>query len=402
MFQTRFGASRIPFFPKADGEPPAGRIYFQITRLTTTCQMAVRKKMMSANQPIQPLQDLHVRETVPLVPPRYLKQEENISDQAVKTVIEGRESVKRIIAGEDSRLIVVVGPCSIHNQVSALEYARKLKGLADQVRDRFLLVMRVYFEKPRTTVGWKGLINDPHLNDTFDIATGLRIARRVLLEVAEMGLPAATELLEPITPQYIADLVSLTAIGARTTESPTHRQMASGLSMPVGFKNGTDGSLQVALDAMLSSRSQHSFLGIDNDGQTCIVNTSGNPWGFLILRGGRSGPNYDSASLTEAVELLTKAKLPPRLMVDCSHANSNKDYRLQNVAWNNCIAQRVAGNRNLVGMMLESNLNPGNQPLPSDLSELRYGVSITDGCIGWEETERLILTAHEQLQAASS
>ncbi len=355
------------------------------------------REIMAANPPMQPLQDVHVRETVALVSPRYLKQEENVTDTAVRTVIESREAIKRIITGEDSRLIVVVGPCSIHDHVAAFDYARKLKELSDKVRDQFLLVMRVYFEKPRTTVGWKGLINDPHLNDTFDIGTGLRIARRVLLEVADMGLPTATEMLEPITPQYIADLVSLAAIGARTTESPTHRQMASGLSMPVGFKNGTDGSLQVALDAMLASRSAHSFLGIDNEGQTCIVNTKGNPWGFLILRGGRSGPNYDAASLAEAVELLSKAKLPPRLMVDCSHANSNKDYRLQNVAWSDCIAQRMAGNRNLVGMMLESNVNPGNQPLPADLSELRYGVSITDGCIGWEETERLILTAHEQL-----
>ncbi|MBM4077139.1 MAG: 3-deoxy-7-phosphoheptulonate synthase, partial [Planctomycetes bacterium] len=262
---------------------------------------------------------------------------------------------------------------------------------------KILLVMRVYFEKPRTTVGWKGLINDPHLNDTFDIQTGLRVARRILLEVADMGLPAATELLEPITPQYIADLISVTAIGARTTESPTHRQMSSGLSMPVGFKNGTDGSLQVALDAMLAARSPHSFLGIDNDGKTCIVNTKGNPWGFLVVRGGRSGPNFDAASVAEAVERLTKAKLPTRLMVDCSHANSNKDYRLQNVVWNDCIRQRVAGNQNIVGLMLESNLNPGNQPLPSDLSKLQYGISITDGCIGWDETELLVLSAYEQL-----
>lgn len=356
---------------------------------------------MTSTQTTQPLQDVHVRETVTLVSPRYLKQEENVTDSAVRTVIEGREAVKRIIAGDDPRLIVVVGPCSIHHQGAALEYARKLKELADKVKDQLLVIMRVYFEKPRTTVGWKGLINDPHLNDTFDIQTGLKIARRVLLEVADMGLPAATELLEPITPQYIADLVTLTAIGARTTESPTHRQMASGLSMPVGFKNGTDGSLQVALDAMMASRSAHSFLGIDNEGQTCIVNTKGNPWGFLILRGGRSGPNYDAASLTEAVELLTKFKLPPRLMVDCSHANSNKDYRLQNVAWNDCIAQRLAGNRNLVGMMLESNLHPGAQALTANLSDLRYGVSITDGCIGWEETEQLILNAHEQLSNAS-
>ncbi len=349
------------------------------------------------SQETQPLQDVHVRETVPLVSPCYLKQEENVTDNAVRTVIDGRETVKRIISGSESRLIVVLGPCSIHDQVAGLEYARRLKSLSDQVAGTMMLIMRVYFEKPRTTVGWKGLINDPHLNDTFDIQTGIRIARRILLEVANMELPAATELLEPITPQYIADLISLTAIGARTTESPTHRQMSSGLSMPVGFKNGTDGSLQVALDAMLSARSAHSFLGIDNDGKTCIVNTKGNPWGFLVLRGGRSGSNYEMAILADAVDRLTEAKLPTGLMVDCSHANSNKDYRLQHVAWNDCIAQRVAGNRNIVGLMLESNLNPGSQSLPKDLTQLRYGVSITDGCIGWEETERLILSANDKL-----
>lgn len=345
----------------------------------------------------QPLQDVHVRETLPLISPRYLKQEETISDDAVRTVIGARESVKKILTGDDPRLIVVVGPCSIHDQVAALEYARRLKALADHVQDKLLVIMRVYFEKPRTTVGWKGLINDPHLNDTFDIATGLRIGRRILLEIANMGLPAATELLEPITPQYIADLISLTAIGARTTESPTHRQMASGLSMPVGFKNGTDGSLQVAIDAMVAARSQHSFLGIDSNGTTCIVNTKGNPWGFLILRGGRSGPNYSAESLVESVNRLHAAKLPPRLMVDCSHANSNKDYRLQHVCWNDCVKQRVEGNENLVGLMLESNLMPGNQSLTPNLKQLQYGTSITDGCIGWEETEELILSAHEQL-----
>jgi 3-deoxy-7-phosphoheptulonate synthase len=349
----------------------------------------------------QPLQDVHVRETVPLVSPRYLKQEETISDAAVRTVIDARESIKRILAGKESRLIVVVGPCSIHDHVAALDYARRLKSLASRVKDKILVIMRVYFEKPRTTVGWKGLINDPHLNDTFDIATGLRIGRRILLEIANMELPAATELLEPITPQYIADLISLTAIGARTTESPTHRQMASGLSMPVGFKNGTDGGLQVAIDAMVAAKSQHSFLGIDNDGQTCIVNTKGNPWGFLILRGGRSGPNYSPECLADSLQRLNAANLPPRLMVDCSHANSNKDYRLQHVCWDDCLNQRLAGNENIVGLMLESNLEPGNQNLTADLTKLKYGTSITDGCIGWEETEQLILTAHEKLSAAS-
>jgi 3-deoxy-7-phosphoheptulonate synthase len=343
-----------------------------------------------------PLQNVNVRETVPLIAPRYLKLEEEISDAAVRTVVESREVIKRIIAGTDPRMIVVVGPCSIHDHSAALEYAAKLKQLAQKVQDQIFVVMRVYFEKPRTVVGWKGLINDPHLNDTFDIGTGIRLARRILLEVATMGLPAATELLEPITPPYIADLIVLTAIGARTTESPTHRQMASGLSMPVGFKNGTDGSLQVAIDAMQAARSPHSFLGIDADGKTCIVNTKGNPWGFLILRGGRSGPNYDAPSLAEATERLLKADLSPRLMVDCSHANSNKDYTRQRQPWQSCLEQRLAGNENVIGMMLESNLNPGNQPL-NDPTRLRYGVSITDGCIGWDETEELILSAYEQL-----
>lgn len=346
---------------------------------------------------MQPVQDVNVRDTVPLISPRYLKLEEELGDEAIRTVVDSRETVKRILTGDDERVIVVVGPCSIHDHTAALEYARKLKALSDEVADKLFLVMRVYFEKPRTTVGWKGLINDPHLNDTFDIATGLRIARRMLLEVVSMKLPTATELLEPITPQYIADLISIAAIGARTTESPTHRQMSSGLSMPVGFKNGTDGSLQVAIDAMHAARHPHSFLGIDNDGKTCIVNTKGNPWGFLVVRGGRTGPNYDAASLAEAADLLKKSKLSPRLMVDCSHANSNKDYTKQHIAWHDCFRQRAEGNRNIIGLMLESNLLPGNQPLPQDPSQLKFGISITDGCIGWEETERLIRDAHAQL-----
>ncbi len=297
--------------------PVSGRLWSLLRPLPTACTPSFL---------MQPLQDLNVRETIPLISPRYLKHEENVTDAAIQTVVESRETVKNILAGRDHRLMVIVGPCSIHDQVAGLEYARKLRTLAERVKSHMLVVMRVYFEKPRTTVGWKGLINDPHLNDTFDIGTGLRIARRILLEVANMGLPAATELLEPITPQYIADLISVAAIGARTTESPTHRQMASGLSMPVGYKNGTDGSLQVAIDAMLAAQHPHSFLGMDGDGKTCIINTKGNPWGFLILRGGRSGPNYDPALLTEATEKLNAAKLTPRLMVDCSHANSNKDY----------------------------------------------------------------------------
>ena len=278
-----------------------------------------------------------------------------------------------------------------------MEYAHRLVELSRQVADRIVLVMRVYFEKPRTTLGWKGLINDPHLNGTFDIAAGLRSARRILLAINELGMPAATEMLEPITPQYVADLVTWAAIGARTTESQTHRQMASGLSMPVGFKNGTDGGLQIAIDAMLAAQSPHSFLGIDPNGRTCIVQTKGNPWGHLILRGGRGGPNYAPQYLAEAYESLQKNKLCSQIMVDCSHANSEKDHRRQEIVWNDVIEQRVAGNRHILGMMVESNLHEGAQKLGDDPSKLQYGVSITDACTGWDSTREMILRAHDAL-----
>ena len=345
------------------------------------------------------LQDLNIRGTIPLVSPKDLKDDLGVADSCATTITEGREAVKQILDGSDSRIIVVVGPCSIHNEETGLEYARRLAALSARVSDRLMLVMRVYFEKPRTTVGWKGLINDPHLDDTFDIGLGMRIARRILLEVGEMGLPAATEMLEPITPQYIADLITLASIGARTTESPTHRQMASGLSMPVGYKNGTDGGLDVAINAMQAARSQHSFLGIDPDGKTCIVKTKGNPWGHLILRGGRSGPNYSSKNINAAAEMLAKHGLPPRLVVDCSHANSSKDHRRQSLVWQDVIQQRIDGNESIVGLMLESNLFEGRQELTSSVDKLKFGVSITDACIGWDETEELILTAYEQLSA---
>jgi 3-deoxy-7-phosphoheptulonate synthase len=293
--------------------------------------------------------------------------------------------------------MAIVGPCSIHDLDAARDYSARLLKLAESVNDRLLVVMRVYFEKPRTTVGWKGLINDPHLDDSFDVATGLRLARGLLIEIARMGLPTATEFLEPITPQYIADTIVLGAIGARTTESPTHRQMASGLSMPVGFKNSTDGSLQAAVDAMQSSRASHSFLGIDNDGGTCVVTTTGNPWGVLMLRGGRSGSNYSPEILHEARAKLEAAGLPACVIVDCSHANSGKDHRRQSIVWRDVLSQRVAGDRSIVGMMLESNIHPGSQPVSRDRSRLQYGVSVTDGCIGWDETEELILEAHARL-----
>lgn len=346
---------------------------------------------------MQPTQFIHIVNTVPLIAPKVLKAELPITLATTKTVLENREAIQHILAGEDHRVLAVVGPCSIHDPKAALEYAQKLKGLADKVAERMLIVMRVYFEKPRTTVGWKGLINDPYLDDSFAIEAGLRLARKLLLDIGDLGLPAATELLEPITPQYIADLLTLASIGARTTESPTHRQMASGLSMPVGYKNGTDGGLQVAIDAMIAGHTPHAFLGIDSDGHTCIVNTSGNPWGHLILRGGRSGPNYSPDQLQIASEKLVAAGLSPRLLVDCSHANSNKDYRNQPTVWRDVIAQRAAGNSNIIGLMLESNLHPGNQKLTNDPSVLTYGVSITDGCIGWDETEAIVLEANEIL-----
>jgi 3-deoxy-7-phosphoheptulonate synthase len=347
---------------------------------------------------MQPTTNVNVVSTVKLISPRELCRQFPTTERATRTVIESRQTIQNVIAGKDTRLMAIVGPCSIHNIEQAHEYAVRFKKLADQVADKLYLVMRVYFEKPRTTVGWKGLINDPHLNDTFDIPTGLRLARKLLLDIAEMGLPTATELLEPITPQYIADLLSCASIGARTTESPTHRQMASGLSMPVGYKNGTDGGLQVALDAMTAGKTSHNFLGIDEDGATCIVNTRGNPWGFLILRGGRTGTNFSRECIEEAAAKLAAAKLNPRLVVDCSHANSEKDHRKQAAVWNNLVQQSIEGRHTLCGIMLESNINEGNQKIPADLSQLKYGVSVTDACIGWEETQALILDAHSKLK----
>jgi 3-deoxy-7-phosphoheptulonate synthase len=342
--------------------------------------------------------DLNIEKTVPLIAPRQLLGELPLSATASDTVFTGREAIKRLLAGEDPRLLAIVGPCSIHDPAAAIDYARRLAALAEEVRDQILVVMRVYFEKPRTTVGWKGLINDPHLDDTFDMMEGLRLARRILLEIVDLGLPAATEMLEPITPQYIADLVSLAAIGARTTESPTHRQMASGLSMPVGYKNGTDGNLQVALDAMHAARHPHRFLGIDADGNTCVVFTRGNPWGLLILRGGRSGSNYSPDHVEQAARQLSAAKLPSRLVVDCSHANSDKDYRKQGGVFRAVLEQRLAGTDAVAGVMLESNLVEGQQKLTSDTSTLHYGLSITDGCIGWDETETLLRDACRSLR----
>jgi 3-deoxy-7-phosphoheptulonate synthase len=341
--------------------------------------------------------NLRIRSLEPLVPPARLCNLLPLGPEATATIVAGRRAVEQVLAGDDPRLMAIVGPCSIHDVEAARDYAARLKALADGLADRLLVIMRVYFEKPRTTVGWKGLINDPHIDGTFDVATGLRLARSLLIEIAGLGLPTATEFLEPITPQYIADTIVLGAIGARTTESPTHRQMASGLSMPVGFKNSTDGSLQAAIDAMQAAKTPHSFLGIDNDGGTCVVSTTGNPWGVLMLRGGRSGSNYSPEVMLEARTKLEKAGLPPRIIVDCSHANSGKDHTRQAAVWRDVLEQRVAGDRSIVGLMLESNIHPGGQPADADRSKLNYGVSITDACIGWEETEALLREAHGRL-----
>jgi 3-deoxy-7-phosphoheptulonate synthase len=345
-------------------------------------------------------QDLRVKEIVRLLTPRELKTQLPATDTANATVARSRERVIRILRQEDPRLLVVVGPCSIHDEKGALEYATRLNTLRKEVAGTMEIVMRVYFEKPRTTIGWKGLINDPHLDGSQDIETGLQVARKLLLDITGLGLPTATEFLDPIVPQYIADLISWAAIGARTTESQTHREMASGLSMPVGLKNSTDGSLQVAIDAMGAARQPHSFLGINEDGVTSIVRTMGNPHAHVVLRGGREKTNYDAGSIRAATEKLISEKLPPVLMVDCSHANSEKKFAKQEDVWRSVIQQRIEGAHSLIGMMVESNLHEGNQPIPQNLKDLRYGVSITDSCIGWETTGRMLRWGHETLSKA--
>ncbi len=330
--------------------------------------------------------------------PAQVKAALPLSDQARETVVRGRDTVRRILDRADPRLFVVVGPCSIHDVKAAHEYAARLKRLAQEVADTLVVVMRVYFEKPRTTVGWKGLINDPFMDDSFHIEKGLYLARELLLHLAELGLPTATEALDPITPQYLSDLITWTAIGARTTESQTHREMSSGLSTPVGFKNGTDGSLAVAINAMKSAAQGHHFLGINQDGQCAVFRTRGNRYGHVVLRGGNGRPNYDSVSIALCEQELEKNKLPRNIVVDCSHGNSNKDPSLQPLVADNCVNQILEGNRSIVGLMLESNLNAGNQPIPADLSQLKYGVSVTDACIDWATTERTLRSARAKLK----
>jgi len=345
---------------------------------------------------MQRIQDLHVLATDQLVAPVVLKRELPVDEPIVRSVVEARETIRAILAGRDRRFLCIVGPCSIHDPVAALDYAQRLRRLKDTVAGRLYVVMRVYFEKPRTTVGWKGLINDPHMDDSCDMREGLAIARRLLIEINRLGLAAATEMLDPITPQYTADLIAWSAIGARTTESQTHREMASGLSMPVGFKNSTEGNLEVAIQAIQSARRPHSFLGITQEGMTAIVRTTGNPDTHVVLRGGRT-PNYDATSIEQCVQMLAKAKLEPRVMVDCSHAQTGKDYRVQPAVFEGLIEQIRAGSTTIMGAMLESNLEAGNQPVSSDRAKLRYGVSVTDPCIDWPTTEQCLTAAARAL-----
>ena len=343
--------------------------------------------------------DLHVVETRPLVPPELLHRELPLSDRAAATVQQARSAVQAILHGRDQRLLVIVGPCSVHDLEAAKEYAGFIAAARDRHRAELEVVMRVYFEKPRTTVGWKGLINDPHLDGSYDINTGLRRARGLLLHLAELGLPAASELLDPVVPQYIADLISWTAIGARTTESQTHREMASGLSMPIGFKNGTDGSVATAINAVEAASRPHHFLGINRQGYASIVTTTGNPDGHLVLRGGKQGTNYHLEAIEAAAAELAKVGLPSRLMVDCSHGNSNKDYRRQAEVAARVAEQVQAGSDHVMGVMIESHLVAGNQKIPADLSQLTYGQSVTDGCIDTTITASVLDTLAAAVRA---
>ncbi len=341
--------------------------------------------------------DLHVREFQPLVTPHVLKLQMPLSPEVTAVVAGARDTIRRIMRREDGRLLAVVGPCSIHDVDAALEYARRLRAAQQRFQDRLFVLMRVYLEKPRTTIGWRGFVNDPALDGSFDMSEGLRRSRELLLNINQLGLPITTEMLDPISPQYLSDLVSLGSIGARTTESQTHRAMVSGLSMPVGFQNSTAGDIKVAVNAVVSATHPHSFLGITQEGASAVVKTGGNPDGMVVLRGGYDGPNYTAEYIAQAEELMRKANLTPALLVDCSHANSRSDYTQQEQVWNMVLQQHIEHKNAVIGMMVESNLFAGKQSLPADLTQLKYGVSITDSCVGWEATERMLAHAYEVL-----
>ncbi len=342
------------------------------------------------------LENLNVERHEVLITPEHLKARYPATEEIREAVNVARATVRDIVNGRDQRLLVVVGPCSIHDPDAAIDYAHRLAALREEVSDHLYLVMRTYFEKPRSTVGWKGLINDPHLDDTFAIADGLALARRLLLDISALGLPLATEALDPITPQYLQDLVAWSAIGARTTESQTHREMASGLSCAVGFKNGTDGSLDVAFNALQSATAPHSFLGISPEGAVSVIHTKGNDAAHVVLRGGASGPNYDPVSVAQAAAAFEALDRTPSIMIDCSHANSSKDHTQQSRVVESVCTQLREGNGAITGVMLESNIHPGAQSLTANTKEnLQYGISITDACIGWQETQTLIRTLCE-------
>ncbi len=347
------------------------------------------------------MQDIHIESIQPIPAPSDMAKELPQSEKSESLIAKSRTQLMDIISGKDKRTVVITGPCSIHDTKAALEYAERLSELKKQVDSSLMIIMRVYFEKPRTTIGWKGLINDPHLDGSCDIAEGLKQARMLLNQISEMGLPIATELLDPIVPQYIGNFISWAAIGARTTESQTHREMASGLSMPVGFKNGTDGNVQIAIDAMESAKHPHSFLGINMEGKISLVKTQGNPYGHMVLRGGKGKPNYGPESINMAQEQLKKAGLSPAVMIDCSHANSNKVHGNQKLVWESVVKQIKSGNDNILGLMLESHLFEGNQPF-NNSQNLKYGVSITDACISWQDTESLIFQAAESLESQTA
>src|SRR5512140_2775513 len=347
---------------------------------------------------MQRTEDLNVVALDVMPTPDEIKAKLPLTEKAAETVVGGRRTIEAILDGRDNRLFAVVGPCSIHDPVAGLDYARRLKKLADEISSTMFMVMRVYFEKPRTSVGWKGFINDPYMDDSFRVDEGMERGRRFLLDVNESGLPAATEALDPTAPQYLGDLIAWTAIGARTSESQTHREMSSGLSTPVGFKNGTDGDLDAAVNAILSASRPHSFLGVNDQGRSAIVRTRGNRYGHLVLRGGGGRPNFDTVSVSLAEQALAKAKLARNLVVDCSHANSLKKPEMQPLVMRDVVHQIREGNRSVVGLMVESFLEAGSQPIPTDLSQLRYGCSVTDACVGWDTTAEMLRSAREVLK----
>lgn len=342
--------------------------------------------------------NLNIASNEALITPEQLKSELPLAGAALESVQKARQTIFSILDRKDPRLFIVVGPCSIHDIDAAMDYANRLQNLAAKVEDTLYLVMRVYFEKPRTSIGWKGLINDPYLDDSFKIEEGLRKGRKLLLDIVELGLPTSSEALDPISPQYLQDVIAWSAIGARTTESQTHREMSSGLSSAIGFKNGTDGGLMVAVNAMQSVSNPHRFLGINELGQVSVVTTKGNPYAHVVLRGGGNGPNYDSVHVAQCEKALQDGGVNTNIMIDCSHANSSKDPFVQPLVLKDITHQILEGNKSIIGVMLESNINGGNQPIPKDLSQLKYGVSVTDGCMDWETTEKAILEMAEKLR----